>query len=887
MRSSAKAYCYRQDSWDSIISRDFCLDEPFELSRAYENATILPLRWIEESKSEYLDGLLEGGVCASDGSFIAGQNRSNTRKTANRSCIRGYNAGSDIVHRDESVIFGGILVGHWGHTLLDSTSRLWYSVSHLQDNMKTVFVTFPNQEFRYQRFFSLAGLTEDKYEIITVPTEFSRVIVPAESSFSSTGYFTPQWITFFNAIVHNVKPSKYKKIYLSRTAYEIQNLIGEEYFETFFQEHGYHVVHPEQLPIEEQISLMAGAESVASTIGTISHLALFCQPNTEFIILNRSHNIVKMQIAIDQARQLNAIYVDAYRNLLPEQQGGNCIFLMAPGKPWNKMIEDRFGEKPDTRFEEEQFPLLAMQYAREWARHFSTAANFSQIKNYGMKTLVENLNIALFGKVVDTSTFPDAVKYNKLRQQTAVETATQAKTALVTHVSTSRHNLSLSGSISRNLIGQEHLRHFVGIMENSGDIAKLSYLDSFSPDESGGYAWSCSIDLPNGHIPAGALCLCTSSNEAPNAAIPLVYPRMANTQLPIGPRQDKAQALFVGKDFKLSVINSTEQPVLDSVKTLWLDDIRWTENTLALEGSLHLRKPLPGNADLLFGIRGKNGFDSIGSIDINKMDSSFVTWHAALDKPAVRKWFAGHSQEDAAYLGFAIKTDSIHPIPSFSHRRKPGSALHYLDGFIATDQDAYIIPVEKQGLLGFQIAKKGKLMRRFWIESEYWHNGRLLMRGEMKLYVGHTPGTMIDILLGTPNGNSPIGSLKITKRQFARYAWTGEIDESAVREILEASSKTLLPPAPVCIAPFGDGTLYPIGKSRKSGTMPIVRKHSIDLPGNCRARFDAKAGENMHLVVAGQTQADSAAGKPNNAGDTAKESNRTKKSLLKGLFRRR
>ena len=886
MRSSAKAYCYRQDSWDSIISRDFCLDEPFELSRAYENATILPLRWIEESKSEYLDGLLEGGVCTSDGSFVAGQNRANTKKITNRSCVRGYDAGPNIVHRNEEVIFGGILVGHWGHTLLDSTSRLWYSVSHLQDSRKTVFVTFPNQEFRYQKFFSLAGLTEDKYEIITVPTEFSRVIVPAESSFSSTGYFTPQWITFFDAIVRNVKPSKYKKIYLSRTAYEIQNLIGEEYFETFFQEHGYHVVHPEQLPIEEQISLMAGAESVASTIGTISHLALFCQPNTEFIILNRSHNIVKMQIAIDQARQLNAIYVDAYRNLLPEQQGGNCIFLMAPGKPWNKMVEDRFGEKPNASFEKEQLPLLAMRYAREWARHFSTAGNFSQIKNYGMKTIVENLNIALFGKVVDTSAFPEAVKYNKLRQQLAAESSTQANTALVTRISTDDRSLTLSGSISRNLVGQDSPRISVGIAEDNGDITYLACLDSFFPDEENRCSWTCSVELSDGQTPTGTLCLCPSPNEPADIAIPLVYPRAANIQFPIQLGQNGTHALTAKKNFELAIVDSAEQMIIDNIKTLWLDNIQWTEGTLTLEGNLRLRNPFPDNAKLLFGIRSNGEFDAIGSISSEEIGGTFIAWQAVLEKSAVRKWFTDHCQKDAAYLGFAIETNSIHPIPSFSHHRKPGSALRYLDSFIASGQNAYIIPVEKHGLLGFQIAEAEKLIRRFWIESAYWQNGHLLMFGEMKSYVGHEPGDMIEIVLGAPQGNRPIGSLKITRRQFGRYAWAGEIKESAVQEALQALSETPLSPLPVYIKPFGDDALFPIGKSRKSGTMPIVGKHSIDLPGNCSAHFGAKAGENMHLAVE-QAHPDGSTSGPNGTDDTAKKGSHSERGLLRGFFRKR
>ena len=49
---------------------------------------------------------------------------------------------SQIIHIDEDVIFGGGLIGHFGHFMLESiSSRLWYVIEHPEDKRKIAFVS--------------------------------------------------------------------------------------------------------------------------------------------------------------------------------------------------------------------------------------------------------------------------------------------------------------------------------------------------------------------------------------------------------------------------------------------------------------------------------------------------------------------------------------------------------------------------------------------------------------------------------------------------------------------------------------------------------------------------------------------------------------------------
>lgn len=83
----------------------------------YENALILPLRQKPEFNTP--EGVYEGGVCSENFTFIAGRRRRFKAEHANWDCDSSYKVeDDDIVSRNETVIFGGCIIDHFGHALL-------------------------------------------------------------------------------------------------------------------------------------------------------------------------------------------------------------------------------------------------------------------------------------------------------------------------------------------------------------------------------------------------------------------------------------------------------------------------------------------------------------------------------------------------------------------------------------------------------------------------------------------------------------------------------------------------------------------------------------------------------------------------------------------------
>ena len=441
-----RAYLFDEQRWRPVLDADYLIDDGPAQVWEYDDALVLPTRLVPGTAELYGDGLLEGGVCDRDGCFVAGQFRRDDRPESNRSCIRAYAVDeADVCYRDETVVFGGILVSHWGHMLVDATSRLWYPATAADPKLKIVFLRFQKQDFPYGDLLALAGIAQERYEIVDAPTRFAKVIVPQETSHSITGRFRKEWISFFNKVRDGVDPSPYQKVYLTRTAFRIDNVVGEDYFEDYYRKRGYEVFSPEKLSIAEQVALMAGARDIATTMGTISHLVLFAHEGVNIDVLNRSKNPVAAQVSIDRARQSNAVYIDAYRNFLPETQGGNCVFLLAPNKQWNAYIRDRFGDDPDAGFEGERFPALALSYMRKWGDVFSTKSKFRWIRNFTLKDVVRDVNFMLNDKVVDTSGYYEPTYVEALRERVFEETCSSQKAAALTSISMGEDAVFLGG----------------------------------------------------------------------------------------------------------------------------------------------------------------------------------------------------------------------------------------------------------------------------------------------------------------------------------------------------------------------------------------------------------------------------------------------------------
>ncbi|WP_296603988.1 glycosyltransferase 61 family protein [Nocardioides sp.] len=91
-------------------------------------------------------------------------------------------------------------------------------------------------------------------------------------------------------------------IYLSRRAFDGRREVkGEDTVEDAFRRDGYTVIHPQQLPIHEQIGLVARAEAVAGFEGSALHLCGFMRPGSRVTVVTQDRPVPLAILAVNDA----------------------------------------------------------------------------------------------------------------------------------------------------------------------------------------------------------------------------------------------------------------------------------------------------------------------------------------------------------------------------------------------------------------------------------------------------------------------------------------------------------------------------------------------------------------------------------------------------------
>lgn len=354
--------------------------------RNYENAYILPLKVTENIKVR--NACYSGGVIDERMNFVAGHERKNG-KNINLSCIEGYYP-ENALWSDETVIYGGILYGVFGHTLTESLSRFWYIIDHPECNVKIAMLVEPGTGEPLLKFFELMGIDVERIMFIDRPIQFRNVIVPDQGIRLHTDY-KESYKMIYQKIASNCPNSPYKKIYLTRTHLKNCDGINEEYFENFFMSRGYRIIAPEEHSLEEQISYLKCAEDVICTMGTLSHLAIFCKPSTNFTIIRRcDKSLLLPQTLINQASGINFFYVDATYNILPTQHAGGT-FLYGPTENFRNYLIARkinFSEK-ELEFD---IKLYTYEYIKKWCENYNNIKNFNGISDRDMFDVLSSMN---------------------------------------------------------------------------------------------------------------------------------------------------------------------------------------------------------------------------------------------------------------------------------------------------------------------------------------------------------------------------------------------------------------------------------------------------------------------------------------------------------------
>ena len=393
--SGNRVYCEPYSAyskWDSVVGAvgDYS-HRPLEVLTLPDGICI-PARRI--------DVLFRGGVCNAGLNFMGGLDR-NGRPDSYGSVLCGYAVPEGEIERvDEDVVFGGVLIGHFGHVILDCLGRLWHVAQHPEDTRKIVFFVSASgfKDFFYD-FFDLLGIDRDRVVFVERPTRFRSVTLPEEAVHSygprerfHENLMLPYRLMAKNAMSGYAGPMN-RKVYLTYRHYAIgsRTSFGEEYFERFFASQGYEIVAPEQLPLVEQIQAIASADEIACPLGTLSHFALFARPGTKFTMLVHNSDIfLGAQAWINECSKVDWTIVDVAQSFLPSSRNFGPV-LVGPTDSWSRFVADEFGCSEKPRLSE-----AVPEYLHAWATHYS-GPSFARVANWNAYDAVNKVSQVALG----------------------------------------------------------------------------------------------------------------------------------------------------------------------------------------------------------------------------------------------------------------------------------------------------------------------------------------------------------------------------------------------------------------------------------------------------------------------------------------------------------
>lgn len=382
--TEALSYIYddMKVTYQNFLNRNYKSDKDMRIE-AYENAIILPIRRYASPFPFY-----EGGVVDKDNNFVelSGRHRNKEHKKIAGTMVGAYDFDKkDIVDIDCKAMYFEIFIYHWGHFLLECTSRLWHFVQLMKTDKEIklaipIYDMKPNANFK--EFFELLGITDDRIIYVEKPTRFTEVVVP-EAAFMLENFYTKEFISIFREITKNIESAQYKKVYMTRRHFLINdNTIGEKNIEDCFEKNGYKIIAPEKMSLKEMISIIKGAEVIAGLNGSAMHNTLFADKNTKLLILNRAGFVNSSQQIINQAGELNYTYIDVYQTFLPVSHGRGP-FIVGVNDNLKQYLEDN--NMTAYNYTRNVDPNNAVEFLIKYGEIYSNHVQLAYIKNYSLK----------------------------------------------------------------------------------------------------------------------------------------------------------------------------------------------------------------------------------------------------------------------------------------------------------------------------------------------------------------------------------------------------------------------------------------------------------------------------------------------------------------------
>lgn len=235
---------------------------------------------------ELLDVRLQKhGVLFHGDAHISDESHLGSVATAETQEAGGASATTEVIVSDRpGIIFVGPGIRVFGHWLVDFIPRLRIAQNVLGNEFDDFVIPLPlgTPAWALNMMRELCGVTDQNlvwFDPIAQTLEFRSVISPTYGH--SSYHFHPAVADFWPQSKAN---GSGRRLCISRVNYEghtdgvLKSFANRALFEEMAVSHGYELVYPERLSLQEQISLFDGASHVMGEYGSALHNTLFTPP---------------------------------------------------------------------------------------------------------------------------------------------------------------------------------------------------------------------------------------------------------------------------------------------------------------------------------------------------------------------------------------------------------------------------------------------------------------------------------------------------------------------------------------------------------------------------------------------------------------------------------
>lgn len=232
------------------------------------------------------------------------------------------------------VVFGGLFPKpHFGHVLLEMFARLWaHDAGHADTDVPIVHFTHRQRAldpFEQQLVDAAFAPPAPRLVAIDRPMVLSEVLIPHQAVVLGQPML-PAVLPIYDRIRATLagptRPDP-RPVFLSRTRLvdPRRRTLGEQRLEDRLRRRGVRIVHPESLPLGEQIRLASDAPTVIGLAGSALHLTIFRALDDARTISIGTRTPFAAQQHVEQLRGAELVHVWAQLPVHPRMPGRRAL----------------------------------------------------------------------------------------------------------------------------------------------------------------------------------------------------------------------------------------------------------------------------------------------------------------------------------------------------------------------------------------------------------------------------------------------------------------------------------------------------------------------------------------------------------------------------------